>query len=238
MEVIMSRAGAHVMCKQEDIQSVINGIDSESVTIHCTITGIPVEVRYFRIEDKYPECHYEKNRKEWDMSVLISIPKAELARIRRKAEEIWKKIDDDKRKETIMANGLTVCSLKSNVSECANVLQLLPPLNVNGSKLRIPNKCMDIDKSVDEISKEFNDVAYLMKIECEYRDPNMSPATPGFIYSQINLKIDIVNVFDGTNVLSINAQREGGGYSLKDSIEDAVEEAVEELKDKYKENFE
>ena len=184
--------------KSHEVES--NGEYSYAIGVKSSITGK-------EIKDKFTECTHSKSGKEYNVFILLSIPKTELARIQ------------------VEVDGFGVWALKSEIPEAADkIRELFPAFNQKGIKL---NQEMKFDETGDiSAVSAASHKAFLLKIEVK---ETKSEEYNGEFYSIVEIKAELFNLLTSETVNRWKVESKGAAYSREDALSNGITKAVQEI---------
>lgn len=191
--------------KSHEVES--NGEYSYAIGVKSSITGKEIEVKNYHIKDKFTECTHSKSGKEYNVFILLSIPKTELTRIQ------------------VEVDGFGVWALKSEIPEAADkIRELFPAFNQKGIKL---NQEMKFDETGDiSAVSAASHKAFLLKIEVK---ETKSEEYNGEFYSIVEIKAELFNLLTSETVNRWKVESKGAAYSREDALSNGITKAVQEI---------
>ena len=194
--------GVSVKSTMVDEQSSINGEDSYKLSIKSSLTGIPIEVKKYRIKEQYTE----RSGRGHNAFVLIAVPKSELERIQ------------------IEIDSFGVWALKSDLSESADKIRDLFPV-FQSKGVNFNQEIEYSGKTADEIFKETKKAFYL-KIECK---ETKAEEYNGEFYSVIQIKAELFDLMTGKTINRWTAEATGAAYSKDEAVSNGISKVVKEI---------
>jgi len=194
--------GVSVKSTMVDEQSSINGEDSYKLSIKSSLTGIPIEVKKYRIKEQYTE----RSGRGHNAFVLIAVPKSELERIQ------------------IEIDSFGVWALKSDLSESADKIRDFFPV-FQSKGVNFNQEIEYSGKTADEIFKETKKAFYL-KIECK---ETKAEEYNGEFYSVIQIKAELFDLMTGKTINRWTAEATGAAYSKDEAVSNGISKVVKEI---------
>ena len=179
-----------------------------SIGLDSKITGSKVTVKDYVISGSYIE-QWQRNSKEFDAYVLLSVPEKEIARIR------------------IEVEGAGTCVVVSDHGEVKNKTKEMIQRISSRKGIKFKPEIKSVPKESDEIiSLEKHQTAYLLTVTCEI---GKTSEYNGEYYTEIKTRIELISLLDGKVVESWNSVAKGGAFSKDDSIVKGIEDSFKEI---------
>lgn len=199
-----------VSVKSEFISSEqeTDGRYTYSIGLQSRITGSKVTVKDYVISGSYTE-QWQRNSREFDAFVLLSVPEKEIARIR------------------IEVEGAATCVVVSNHDEVKNKTKEIMQVISKKKSIKFKPEIKSVAKESDEImSLEKHQTAFLLTVTCEIGKTN---EYNGEYYTEIKTTVELISLLDRKVVERWSSVAKGGAFSKEDSIAKGIQESFSEI---------
>lgn len=183
-----------------------NGEYSYTIGVKSSVTGREIEVKKYHIKDKFTECLHSRSGNEYSAFILLSIPKAELSRIKTEVD------------------GFGVWAINPDLPEAADkIRELFPVFSRKGVKL---NKKIDFAaaQDIDKVASEHK-TAFFLKIEIR---ETKAEEYDGEFYSVIRLKAELFDLLTKETLNRWSVESKGAAYSADEARTNGIAKALEE----------